>query len=115
MHFKLSINQIEEIIELYGVSKSLIKKIEFGLNETELIKDEEDYFLLVCEVISQYLSIGEISKNKSPYEDKVYYYMNLSEIIVQQIAFYYQNFEDDKVENKLKFYNLIESNKKRHN
>lgn len=53
MFFKLNDEQIEEIVELYGGTKNLINEIQKRLNSLDIVKDEDDFFEIVAEVISQ--------------------------------------------------------------
>lgn len=114
MQYKLNNEQIDEIINLYEVSKNFIKKIEVGLNSTNLVKDADDYFILVCEVCMQYQSNKQILQTTPILFSKTKF-MQLSEIIVQQLGCFYNKFQDDSIDNKINYMKILISNKKRHN
>ena len=87
--FKLTDEEIDEIIEQYGSSKRIISKIEFKLNFLEIV----DYIELTKSIVSQYVSIqtqiNSAKRNgKSNYitkKDLVRLYMDLDEIIETEL------------------------------
>ncbi len=91
--FKLTDEEIDEIIEQYGSSKRIISKIEFKLNFLEIVDDREDYIELTKSIVSQYVSIqtqiNSAKRNgKSNYitkKDLVRLYMDLDEIIETEL------------------------------
>ena len=97
MIFKLTDEEIEEIIELYGGSKQVIQDVEYKLNYLEIINDLEDYNELVKIVISQYETIkSQIEaikeRNANPTESELSSrYMSLDEIIEYEINKKYED------------------------
>lgn len=81
MIFKLTDEQIEEIIELYGGSKKIISKIEFKLNFYDIIDDEDDYVEIVKLVVSQHQSIKEQLSHIEGKRSRIECFMNIDEII----------------------------------
>lgn len=70
MTFKLNNEQIDEIIELYGGTKNLITDIQKRLNMLEIVKDEDDFFEIVAEVVSRiesYKISAELKRTKPHY------------------------------------------------
>ena len=95
MIFKLTTEQIEEIIELYGGSKQTITIVEKKLNSLGIITNEEDYYEIVCAVIAQketvnFQKVEGISYGKD---------MTFDEIIQLELNRKFGNPEDEKEEN----------------
>lgn len=79
--FKLTQEQIEEIIESYGGSLRTIKKIELLLNQYDCIRDEEQYYELVISVLAQHQTIRLKMEKAVNQRDRLDEYMGLEEII----------------------------------
>ncbi len=107
MIFKLTDEQIEEILYLYGGSKRTIKAIEFKLNYLGVIDDYDDYVEIVKAVLSQHQSVQAQLENsgiKYSYSNienlsKLYnvelarVYMSLDEIIELELKRMYENID----------------------
>lgn len=113
MYFKLTEEQILEIIELYGGSKGLITKIETKLNSIDVILDDEDYYNLIAAIVSQKETNKEKVKSLTTKIEKINVFIPLDEIIITELNRKYNNFEDAKEEVKQKVKSFSES-KKRH-
>lgn len=113
MYFKLTEDQILEIIELYGGSKSLITKIELKLNSIDVILDDEDYYNLIASIVSQKETNKEKVKSLTTKIEKLNTYLTIDEIIITELNRRYNNFEDAKEEVKQRVKNFSDS-KKRH-
>lgn len=106
MIFKLTEEEILEIIELYGGSKETINKIEIKLNLTGLIRSEEDYYELVAATVSQMMSVMEQIKNALDEDDKIRLNMSLDEIIDSELKRKYEIFEDEELETQIQLAKL---------
>ena len=106
--FKLTDEEIDEIIEQYGSSKRIISKIEFKLNFLEIVDDKEDYIELIKSIVSQYVSIqtqiNSVKANensKSNYIDKkdlARLYMDLDEIIETELNRKYKDLTHKEIQ-----------------
>ena len=113
MYFKLTEEQILEIIELYWGSKRLINEIELKLNSIDVILDDEDYYNLIASIVSQKETNKENVKAETTKQGKINVFIPLDEIIITELNRKYNNFEDAKEEVKQKVKSFSES-KKRH-
>lgn len=103
MIFKLTEEQISEIIELYGGSRKKINEIEAKLNLSGLVRLEEDYYELIAAIVSQIESIKQQLKNVSNMYDKIRLNMSLDEIIYAELTRKYDNLENEKIETQIQF------------
>lgn len=94
--FKLTQEQIDELIELYGGSIETINRIEQKLCIFDFINDEDEYLELVIAVLSQHQSVRlQISlTDKRGIADR---YMGLDEIIEMELLRKYDSFSANKV------------------
>lgn len=112
--FKLTDEEINEIIELYGGSKKLINKVEQILNSLAVIEDEEDYLEIIKSIVAQKNTNNELVKNCVNKIDAIYSYISVEEIIIEELNRFYNNFEDSKKTTKQKVL-LYRDTIKRHN
>lgn len=106
MIFKLTEEQVLEIIELYGGSKETINEIEIKLNLTGLVRLEEDYYELVAATVSQMMSVMEQIKNALDDDDRIRLSMSLDEIIDSELKRKYEIFEDEELETQIQLAKL---------
>lgn len=102
MIFKLTDEQINYIIEMYGGSKATIHNVEKKLNLIGVIEDEEDYFELVISIISQKETINLKLEKCDTKNEKMTVYMTFDQIIEIELNRKYNNFEDAKESTKQK-------------
>lgn len=79
--YKLTEEQINEIVSEYGGDALLISDIERELNISGKVDNEVDYEKLVIDCISTYESTQEIIKQKILEEDKEEEFKSLNEIV----------------------------------
>ena len=92
--FKLTEEQIEEILNEYGSSKQFIKIVEQVLNEIDIIQDFDDYYEVVASIAAQKQTI-EVKKDEyKRKEDKIRVSMSAETIIINELNRKYDNFED---------------------
>ena len=96
MIFKLTEEQIEEIIEMYGGDQNLINDIERTLNKVAVIDNEEDYYEVIGTVVSQI----ETLELKAEQDEKPGASYVLDQIIEEELNRMYNNFEDAKESKK---------------
>lgn len=97
--FKLTDEQIKEIIEFYGGSKETIFNIEECLNKLNIIDDEEDYLDIVAAVVAQHTTVQLKIKQADNKEQRIKQFRSLDEIIEAELKRKYQN--DDHKQNQL--------------
>ena len=102
MIFKLTEEQIEEIIELYGGNKQSIGIVERKLNLLGVIETEEDYFEVICSVIAQKETIKSKVDAEETIIGKLAASMNFDQIIELELNRKYNNFEDAKESTRIK-------------
>ena len=95
--YKLDEYQIEEIMEDYECSKKIINKIEYKLNLSGKVRNEDDYFVLACLVASQYFSIKQIVSRIDDVKDKKRRYMSLDEIVYSELQRKYDIDEEETI------------------
>lgn len=114
MVFKLTQEQIDEIISEYGGSKQTIKRIEEVLNSLNIIQEEEDYIEIIINTLSQRVTnsyeVSACTKRKEAIEA----HMSLSEIIACELERRYGEFENINPIMAQKAKVFVEQ-KKRHN
>ena len=109
--FKLTEEQINEIIEMYGGTKTLINDIESRLNLIGMIEQEEDYYDIICAIISriQTIKLDAITQEKSIFSGKnfnpesVEFDYDLDEIIKIELINKYSDLTDVGPENENAF------------
>ncbi len=114
MVFKLTQDQINDIIENYGGSRRLIAMIEHKLNFLGVVLDEEDYFELVTAIVSQKETVNFKLESCTSKSEAVCVFISLDEIIVDELNRKYNNFENARSDIKQRV-KTFESQKKRHN
>ena len=92
--FKLTEEQIEEIIETYGGTKQIINIIEGKLNLIGVIDEEEDYYEVVASVAAQKETINFNIARYNRKEEKMDNFMSIDEIIELELNRKYNNFEN---------------------
>ena len=102
--FKLTKEQIEYIITVYGGSERIIKDIELKLNLLGVIDNEEDYYEVVATVAAQKETIlNQIKKctTKSQIMEK---WVSTDKLIKYTLNEKYSNFENatTEVQRKMK-------------
>ena len=112
--FKLTEEQIIDIIQNYGGSRRLIAMIEHKLNFLGVVLDEEDYFELITAIVSQKETINFKLESCSTKKEAVSVFISLDEIIVDELNRKYNNFENAREDIKQKVKSFGEQ-KIRHN
>ena len=112
--FKLTEEQINEIILLYGGSKKIVEVIESEINLIDVIEDEEDFYEIICAVMSQKFTIDLRCEQWNYPQDQSFVFMSDDEIIETELNRKYDNFEDSNPKIKQKMLNYIDQ-KNRHN
>jgi len=107
MVFKLTEEQVLEIIELYGGSKKKIDTIEARLNLIGVVKSEEDHYELVASIVSQSESVKEQMRNCSNASDRIERYMSLDEIISSELNRKYDNFENENLGTEMQLRKIL--------
>jgi len=100
MVFKLTEEQINYIIEMYGGTCNLINKVEQKLNLLEIIETEEDYFELVIIIVSQVKSVNLQMSMYFSMDSKMKKYLSLDEIIALEINRKYNDMNTKEETNK---------------
>ena len=114
MVFKLSKEQIDDIIEMYGGSKKTIDNIEKRLNLLNIVQTDDDYLEIVTSVLDRKQEINEKLKNNPTKQEAIDIFMTVDEIIAIELERKYGDFEYFKEEQRQKVKSFIEQ-KKRHN
>jgi len=91
MIYQLTDEQIAEIIKFYGGDEHLLIKIERLLNIGGLVRNENDFYEIVVNVVSQ-IETFKLKQSLDPFYNEAKTY-NLEEIIEQEINRYY-DFEE---------------------
>lgn len=112
--FKLTEEQINEIVLMYGRPKEEIKEIELKINLIGVVEDEKDFFEIMSAVISQKVSIELQIKQWNDPENMDFIYMSDEEIIETELNRKYNSFEDSSPIIKQKMLNFV-NQKNRHN
>ena len=89
--FKLTDEQINYIIEMYGGTKQSIRAIEKKINLIGVIEDEEDYYEVVASVVFHKETFLMNAENRNTRRG-----MSIDEIIEVELNRKYNNFEDSK-------------------
>lgn len=92
--FKLTEEQIEEILNEYGGSRQLINTLERKLNLIGVIEEEEDYYELIASIAAQKETVKFDTERYNRREDKENVFMSIDEIIDIELNRKYNNFED---------------------
>ena len=92
--FKLTEEQIEEILSEYGGSRQLINTLERKLNLIGVIDEEEDYFEIIASIAAQKETVKFDTERYNRREDKENVFMSIDEIIENELNRKYNNFED---------------------
>ena len=95
--FKLTDEQIDYIVEMYGGTKGSIRAIEKKINLIGVIEDEEDYYEVVANVVSQRETFLMNAKTRNSRRG-----MTIDQIIECELNRKYNNFEDSKDSIKIK-------------
>lgn len=96
--FKLTDEQIVEIIELYGGDKDLITEVERTLNKLAIIDNEEVYYEVICSVAAQVETLElKAKQDRKGAADYV-----LDYVIQAELNRIFNNFEDAKESTKEK-------------
>lgn len=95
--FKLTDEQIDYIVEMYGGTKGSIRAIEKKINLIGVIEDEEDYYEVVANVVSQRETFLMNAKTRNSRRG-----MTIDQIIESELNRKYNNFEDSKDSIKIK-------------
>lgn len=95
--FKLTDEQIDYIIEMYGGTKQSIREIEKRINLIGVIEDEEDYYEVVANVVSQRETFLMDAKSRNARKG-----MTIDQIIESELNRKYDNFQDSKDSIKVK-------------
>ena len=96
--FKLTEDQMAEVIDLYGGDYDLIIEIERTLNKLAVIDNEDAYYEVICAVVSQIETLE--LKAKEDEKDAADYVLDY--IIQEELNRYYTDFEDAKNSTKEK-------------
>lgn len=114
MIFKLTEEQINEIMQNYGATEKLIKNVEKKLNFLEVIEDEEDYFEIIISVVSQKISNNDQVKLCGSKQEASKKFISLDEFILIELNRKYNDFCDAKEETQQKVKKFVQP-KIRHN
>ena len=94
--YKLTDEQINEIIEQYGGNKKLINTIERKLNLLGVVEFEEDYYELIIAIVAQKETNNLKLSDCETKDEKMRVFMNLDTIINSELNRKYNNFDDSK-------------------
>ena len=97
--FFLTNEQIEEIIDIYGGDVELINEIQKDLNMLAIIDNEEDYYDVICNIVSQVETFKLQNEQSIKQNGKTINY-KLIDIIEVELNRKYNNFEDFKQETR---------------
>lgn len=114
MIFKLTEDQINYIIEMYGGSKRLINSIQYKLNMLGVIEEENDYYEMVIAVVDRKQTINEQLKAVTTKKEYFDIFLNIDQIIAIELERKYDDFSKFKEESREKAKTFIQQ-KKRHN
>lgn len=90
--FKLTEEQIEYIIKVYGGSKQVIKDIEHKLNLLGVIDDEDDYYEIVAAVAAQKETIKNQLKKCTTKDEAMNKYVSTDQLIKYALNEKYNEF-----------------------
>ena len=127
MNYKLTEEEVLEIIELYGGSRSIIRNIENLINSKGINIIEEDFIDLVAKCVFKHTTICNSVKRCKSKAERIKLYMSIDEIVDYYFEQYIEeknigapeNYEDqflESPENCMKEYRkeYLNPNKKRH-
>lgn len=97
--FFLTDEQIEEIIKEYGGDVELIKEIQMYLNKLAVIETQEDYFDVICNIVSRVETFEMENQRLIKGHNKPIEY-KLIDVIGVELNRKYNNFEDSKQETR---------------
>lgn len=102
--FKLTQEQIEYIVTVYGGSERIIKDIELKLNLLGVIDDEDDYYEIVAAVAAQKETIAGQIKKCTTKAEIMSKYVSTDKLIKYALNEKYSNFENasSEVQNKMR-------------
>lgn len=95
--FFLTDEQIEEIISMYGGDVELINEIQLDLNKLAVVESEEDYYEVICDIVSQVETYKLQNEQQIKQNGKTIKY-RLTDIIGIELNRKYNNFENSKQE-----------------
>ena len=98
--FKLTDEQINYIIEVYGGTKTIIKDIERRLNLSGKVKDEDDYYELVATVAAQKETIKGYVQGATTREDAMRVWVSTEDLIAYALKEKYNDFEEETYSTK---------------
>lgn len=89
--FKLTKEQIEEIIELYGGNEDLLNEIEKKLNLIGMANDEEDYYEIIAATAAQVETAFFEYERKKNSEPDLHLEYDIDEILREEIRINHSN------------------------
>ena len=104
--FKLTEEQINYIVEVYGGSPTIIRDIERRLNLLGVVRDEEDYYEIVATVAAQKETIREQIKKCTTREEAMRKWVSTDSLIKYTLNEKYNNFlnASPEVQDQMKKY-----------
>lgn len=104
--FKLTEEQVNYIIEVYGGTKTIINDIERKLNLLGIISDEEDYYEIVATVAAQKETIKEKVKGCTTKEEAMRVWVSTDKLILFALKEKYLDFSNLSNEQQEKIRNF---------
>ncbi len=92
--FKLTEEQVNYIIEVYGGSKRIIRDIECRLNLLAIPMDDDEYYEIVAAVAAQKETIRNKAKNYTTREDAMSVWVSTDKLILFALEEKYIDFSN---------------------
>ena len=99
--FKLTDEQINYIIEVYGGTKAIINDIERRLNLSGKVRDEEDYYELVATVSAQKETIKGQIKDCTTRTEVMRVWVSTEDLIIYALKEKYNDFDEEQQSTKI--------------
>ena len=103
--FKLTEEQVNYIIGVYGGTQTIIRDIEHRLNLLGIISDEDDYYEIVATVAAQKETIKEKLKGCTTKAEAMRVWVSTDKLILFALKEKYNGFENLSNEQQVKIQN----------
>ena len=104
--FKLTEEQIEYIITVYGGTKAIINDIERKLNLLGVVSDEDDYYEIVAAVAAQKETIKEKTKGCTTKTEAMRVWVSTDDLIMYALKEKYLDFSSLSLASQEKLKNV---------